>query len=115
MSLIEALEKVGFLSDKRLEYYYQEKLHQEVGGQREVVLPNRKRIDLLTKTELIEVKHAKKWSSAIHQLLAYSAYYPNKQKRLHLFGLSSVKDPRAVFDAARKECDAHAIKLTWEA
>lgn len=114
MSLIQALEKVSYFSIKRQEAYYQEKLHKELGGKREVVLPDRKRVDLLTETELIEVKHAKSWSHGVGQLLAYSLHHPSKQKRLHLFGLSSTKNPRAVFDSAKTVCNSHKIKLTWE-
>ena len=70
MSLIKALEKAGYFKRSYKEVYYQEKLHREQGGRREVVLPNKCRIDLLTDDELIEVKHAKKWSEAIAQLQA---------------------------------------------
>jgi hypothetical protein len=43
-------------------------------------------IDLLTETELIEVKIVKNWKDAIGHLIAKSRKYPNHQKRLHLFG-----------------------------
>lgn len=43
-------------------------------------------IDILTNTEIIEVKSAKAWKSAIGQVLVYSDYYPNHLPRIHLFG-----------------------------
>jgi predicted transcriptional regulator len=43
-------------------------------------------IDLLTETELIEVKIVTHWKDAIGHLIAKSRKYPNHQKRLHLFG-----------------------------
>ena len=114
MSLIKELEKAGYFDCIFNEAYIQKTLHQEQGGKREVVLPNKRRIDLLTDQELIEVKYAKNWSKAIEQLQDYSRFYPRKRKRLHLFGLGSVKDPRAVFEAAQNVCNSLGIKLTWE-
>ena len=43
-------------------------------------------IDLLTATELIEVKIVSHWKDAIGHLIAKSRKYPKHQKRLHLFG-----------------------------
>ena len=64
--------------------------------------------------ELIEVKHAKKWSEAIAQLQAYSRFYPNHRKRLHIFGLHSLKNPHAVLESAKNVCSTLDIVLTWE-
>jgi hypothetical protein len=44
------------------------------------------RIDLLTDTQIIEVKGFSEWKSALGQILAYSAFFPTHQKRIHLFG-----------------------------
>lgn len=43
-------------------------------------------IDILTNTEIIEIKCWSNWKSAIGQLFAYGYYYPNHMKRIHLFG-----------------------------
>lgn len=115
MSLIAVLEKAGYFEHSYKEAYYQERLHREEGGKREVVLPNRRRIDLLTSNELIEVKSAKKWGKAIAQIQAYSRFYPHHRKRLHIFGLYAVKNPRAVLESAKNVCSALGIVLTWEA
>ena len=114
MSLIKALEKAGYFCRIDKEVYYQEKLHREQGGKREVVLPNKRRIDLLTDDELIEVKQANKWAEAIVQIQDYSRFYPNHRKRLHIFGLHSVKNPRAVLESAKNVCSSLDIVLTWE-
>ena len=114
MSLIKALEKAGYFDSIYNEKYYQKKLHREEGGKREVVLPNRRRIDLLTDDELIEVKQATKWAEAIAQIQAYSRFYPNHRKRLHIFGLHFLKNPRAVLESATNVCNALDIVLTWE-
>lgn len=57
-----------------------------IGGQPEVSTPVG-RIDLLTNTEIIEVKRVADWKSAMGQVLAYANFYPEHTKRIHLFGL----------------------------
>ena len=56
-----------------------------IGGQPEVSTPVG-RIDLLTDTEIIEVKRVADWKSAMGQVLAYANFYPQHAKRIHLFG-----------------------------
>lgn len=67
------------------EAWYRDKLARELNGQTEVQTPVG-RIDLLTKTEVIEVKRASGWKSAIGQVKSYGRYYPNHRLRIHLFG-----------------------------
>lgn len=43
-------------------------------------------IDLLTDTEIIEIKKSIAWKAGVGQVLLYGSYYPEHQKRLHLFG-----------------------------
>lgn len=90
------------------------RLHQELGGQRQVKLPNNRRIDLLTEQELIEIKHIKYWGVAITQIANYSQYYPNHSKRIHLFGLASVSHGRTTFENATQVCQQLGISVTWE-
>ena len=61
------------------------RLHQKLGGLIEVTTPSG-RIDLLTDIEIIEVKRVADWKGALGQILVYSAFYPEHQKRIHLFG-----------------------------
>ncbi|NJL42235.1 MAG: hypothetical protein HC856_00180 [Pseudanabaena sp. RU_4_16] len=68
-----------------LEKAIRDRLHQELGGQ--VEAPTKfGPVDLLTATELIEVKEFPDWKTGLGQLLAKSSCYPSHTKRLHLFG-----------------------------
>ena len=72
--------------NKQQEYYISNKLNQILNGQMEVNTQCG-RIDILTETEIIEVKEYKLWKSALGQILSYSYFYPGKQKRIHLFNI----------------------------
>lgn len=91
------------------EKYYLKKLFKELGGVVEVpTLAGR--IDLLTSTQIIEVKEISAWKGAIGQVLVYSAYYPSHEKRIHLFG----ETQESFLDEVRKHTDRLGIILTWE-
>jgi hypothetical protein len=62
-----------------------DRLHAELGGKVEAYT-RWGLIDLLTATELIEVKIVSHWKDAIGHLIAKARKYPKHQKRLHLFG-----------------------------
>jgi hypothetical protein len=66
-------------------------------------------IDLLTETELIEVKIVHQWKDAIGHLIAKSRAFPNHTKRLHLFG---PEDPR--LDHIEEICTECNIRITFE-
>ena len=66
-------------------------------------------IDLLTETELIEIKVAHRWKDAIGHIVAKSEKYPNHKKRLHLFG---VQEP--ILDNIQAVCDRLGIQVTFE-
>lgn len=51
---------------------YQEKWCALAGGTREFVLPDRARVDCLTRTHAVEVDFARKWAEAVGQALYYS-------------------------------------------
>lgn len=70
------------------------------------------RIDVLTDSEVIEVKAAQNWKNAIGQVLAYQTYYPEKTPRVHLFG--SKKGIYRVIEDAKYICASLGISLTWE-
>jgi hypothetical protein len=67
-------------------------------------------IDVLTEDEVIEVKEASKWKSAIGQVIAYGYFFTDKTKRIHLFGDIN----KGNFDAALKICKENNIKMTYE-
>ena len=48
-------------------------LHSRMGGEREVTLPDRTRVDLLTPDHAIEVDRSRKWAQAVGQSLHYAA------------------------------------------
>ena len=62
------------------------KLAKRLHGLTEVITPAG-RIDILTSTELIEVKQVKDWKEAVGQVIIYGKYYPSHWNRIHLFGL----------------------------
>ena len=66
-------------------------------------------IDLLTETELIEIKTIDRWKDAIGHILAKSNKYPTHAKRLHLFG---PKDP--ILETIEEVCTPHSIRVTFE-
>ena len=66
-------------------------------------------IDLLTDTQLIEVKAVDRWKDAIGHIVAKSEKYPNHAKRLHLFG------PEApILEHIEGICDRLNIQVTYE-
>ena len=66
-------------------------------------------IDLLTETELIEIKVSHRWKDAIGHIIAKSEKYPNHKKRLHLFG---TQEP--ILDNIQDVCDRLDIHVTFE-
>lgn len=67
---------------------HQNKLAKMLDGDVEVVTKTG-RIDVLTDTEIIEVKEVQLWKNAIGQVLVYQLEFPDRQARIHLFGKCS--------------------------
>lgn len=94
---------------KQTEKSVQNRLYEELGGDREVqVLAGS--IDLLTCTEIIEIKNARDWKSGVGQLMVYGYDYLSHSKRLHIFGKTSGSYQRMV----EKYCYPLRIKVTYE-
>ena len=87
----------------------QKALHQKLGGQTEVVCLVGK-IDLLTSSEIIEIKNIKSWKAALGQILVYGSYYPSHGKRIHLFG----KTQESYLNLVRKHCANFGVRVTWQ-
>ncbi len=68
------------------------------------------RIDLLTATEVIEIKDISDWKGALGQILAYSAFFPEHNKRIHLFGRLDL----AKLALATQTCSEFGITVTFE-
>jgi hypothetical protein len=92
------------------EAWYRDKLARELGGKIEVHIDKVGRIDVLTKTEIIEVKNTKGWKSAIGQIKSYGKYYPKHKMRIHLFG----KLTESKLETIQALCNQEGVTLTWE-
>lgn len=68
------------------------------------------RIDILTDTEVIEVKQFRSWKEAIGQLIIYGVYYPTHKRRMHLFGKIDSK----LLLVIRQHCAELNIRVTWD-
>lgn len=69
------------------------------------------KIDVLTPTEIIEVKQIHQWKTALGQVLVYGNYYPSHQKRLHLFG--DCKNSELI-NLIKKNCEKFGVSISWE-
>lgn len=67
-------------------------------------------IDVLTSTEVIEVKQFKGWKAALGQVLVYGNQYPSHSKRIHLFG-SAHPDVQLLIE---RECAKFNVVVTWD-
>ena len=68
------------------------------------------RIDLLTETELIEVKPFKDWKSAIGQVLVYGSFYLQHKKRIHLFD----RQDQPKLNLIQNACNEYGIEVTFQ-
>lgn len=68
------------------------------------------RIDILTDSEVIEVKQVRRYKHAMGQITSYGHYYPRHIRRIHLYGKVSSKQRELI---VRECCTAH-IAVTFE-
>jgi hypothetical protein len=87
----------------------QRKLNSKLQGIMEIATESGN-IDILTNTEVIEIKEVASWKSAIGQILVYGSYYPSHQKRIHIFGHAHSSIRRII----EKHCHRLDIKVTYE-
>ncbi|CAN0252384.1 unnamed protein product, partial [Ectocarpus sp. 6 AP-2014] len=71
-------------------------------------------IDVLSDTEVIEVKHYTLWKHGLGQVLSYQRHYPHLAKRLHLFAQIGCKNTDQYLEKAKSTCDSFAVKVTFE-
>ena len=88
---------------------YSKRLAKQLNGKREIttIAGN---IDVLTTTELIEIKAVKMWKHALGQVLIYGYYYPSHQKRIHLYG----ETQESFLNMIKSHCNRFNVKVTWE-
>jgi len=89
----------------------QDKLSRELQAAVEVQCPAGF-IDVLSATEIIEVKRADRWKSAVGQVLAYQIYFPNHRPRIHLFWRGSERYPNT--NAVLECCSRLKVLVSWE-
>lgn len=69
------------------------------------------RVDVLTPSHVIEVKHSSKYLHALGQVLGYGDVFNTHRKRLHLY--SENEDDRYV-ERAKKLCRNYNVDVTYE-
>lgn len=117
---LKALDKKGWIDPdvyglrlhalESIEFQVRDRLNAQLHGLPEVKTPAG-RIDLLTSTEIIEVKRIGEWKSGLGQILVYSAFYPEHQKRLHLFGRGREQEQIPNIAAS---CLSFDVQVTFE-
>lgn len=70
---------------KESEEIVRNSLNLSLQGQIEVATPVGY-IDILTENLVIEVKRWRDWKAGLGQVIAYGFFYPQRERRLHLFG-----------------------------
>lgn len=85
------------------------RLARRLKGLREVHTPHG-RIDVLTDTEVIEVKVFEQWKAGLGQVLSYGRFYPNHKLRLHLFGCTR----RKALDEVIRTCKSFNVEVTLD-
>ena len=98
----QALSEMTLYQSDQEECLVQERLHELIGGEREVSCVHG-RIDLLTDRLLIEVKSCADWMKAIGQLICYSTDYPGHQLCLYTYD-------GCLDDEQKEVCQANRIK-----
>ena len=68
-------------------------------------------VDLVTATEIIEIKLWADYYKAIGQIIMYAVFFPGLKKRIHFFG---TKPKQAIQDAIKAACEKHEITVTCE-
>jgi hypothetical protein len=86
----------------------QRRLAVKLNGETEVSTPVGS-IDLVTSTEIIEIKNVNEWKSALGQVLAYGYFFQAHRKRVYLFGKTNVIPIRHVEDI----CQQYGVAVTW--
>lgn len=87
-----------------------DRLQSQLGGQTEAPTPWGP-IDLLTDTEIIEVKIVNRWKEALGHLLVKSESYPDRQRRLHLYGTTEIYES---LDRIQTSCRNMSTIVTYE-
>jgi hypothetical protein len=69
-------------------------------------------IDVLTETEVIEVKNVQSWKHALGKVLANGYSYPNNGKRIHLFSDTIIDT--ALSNHINALCGYYNVRVSFE-
>lgn len=91
------------------------RLAQELQGSVEVTLPFGGRADIVSSEYIVEVKRLSLWRFAIGQIVAYGVHFPDKKKRIHLFGNKDLIDSMVLErEDIERVCGEYGIMVTYE-
>jgi hypothetical protein len=90
------------------EYPIQLRMHEELGGKMEAFTVAG-RIDLVTDTEVIEIKQIAQWKDAVGEVLSKGQFFPKHHKRIHLFGAAD-----KLMEVIVASCSVLEIVVTFE-
>jgi hypothetical protein len=91
------------------EYPIQLRMSEELGGKMEAFTVAG-RIDLVTDTEVIEIKQIAQWKDAVGEVLSKGQFFPKHHKRIHLFG-----EADKLMEVIVAACSVLEIVVTFEA
>lgn len=107
----DLLRWINKICNSQHELNVRNRIAKEVHGTCEVKTPHGP-IDVLSDTEVIEVKHITNYLHGLGQVLGYGVSFPEKKKRLHLFG--STESRIKYLDLAKEICQLYSVKVTFE-
>lgn len=85
----------------------QKKLKKKLGGESEIETDDDGFIDILTESEIIEIKEYGDWKCALGQILAYGVYYPDNDKIIYLFDVPKKNNIKDI----RKTCNKYDVQI----
>lgn len=94
---------------RQTEKVVRDRLAKTIPGSQIEVLTESGRIDILTPSEVIEVKQVRRYKHAMGQVASYNYYYPRHTQRIHLYGRVSSKQRKLII----QECARVQILVTF--
>lgn len=108
---IDAAKYMNPRIQNNVEQRIRDRLQRQLGGLCEITTPVG-RIDLLTDTQVIEIKPISDWKAALGQVLTYSGFYPQHQRRIHLF--YDPGNPLKQAEEIQRICAEFGVEVTLE-
>ncbi len=81
------------------------------GVRTEVTCPSG-RIDVLSPSEVIEVKQVDRYKHALGQVLAYSRHFPDRTPRLHLFSEAVISEAQR--ELVTRDCAQQGVSVSFQ-